>query len=95
MRMTRAIKKIFCVVATMAIAGLWSMPAMAQVEDLVGRAETSVSGGLLVLVTYLLLWLLIGGVLVFMMLRQQRLQEEIDGLEERIDEILGTTGIDR
>ena len=50
--------------------------------------ETTIPGGWLVVITYLLLWLMFGGYLVWVILRQRRLRREIDALERRIDEVL-------
>ena len=64
----------------------WMSAAMAQG---LGATETSVHGGTLVIITYLVLWGLFLGVLVLAVMRQKKLQAEIDGLERRIDEVLG------
>lgn len=68
---------------------LWSATAMGQSESL-AASETTVTGGTLVIITYLILWAMVGGVLFFVIRRQRRLQAELDGLENRIDEMLGT-----
>lgn len=71
----------------------WSVSAMAQGDSL-AASETTISGGSLVIITYMVLWLLFGAVLLLVLRRQRTLQREMDNLEERIDEVLGTAGGD-
>ena len=54
--------------------------------------EVTIPGGTLVIVGYLVLWGMLGGFLFFVLLRQRRLQDEVDELERRIDESFGTDG---
>lgn len=51
--------------------------------------ETEVPGGVFVIITYLVLWLMLGGFVVVMLVRQKRLQGQLDDLEHRIDDLLG------
>lgn len=68
---------------------LTAQSAMAQGGS-VAASETTIPGGTLVLIAYLILWVIFGGVLGFSIWRQWKLQEEIQGLESRIDRLLGT-----
>ena len=72
-----------------ALVLLWISPATAQTASRAAE-ETTIPGGALVLISYIVLWLMFGGALLFALLRQRKLQREIDGLEERIDALLGT-----
>lgn len=54
--------------------------------------ETSVPGGTLMVIGYLVLWGMLGGFLFFVLLRQRRLQDEVDELERRIDESFAADG---
>ena len=69
---------------------LWSATAMAQGGSL-AASETTIPGGTLVMVAYMVLWLMFGGYLFFIMRRQSKLQDELEGLERRIDNVLGTS----
>ncbi len=73
-------------------AALWiilcAVPAMAQGGA--AASETTVPGGVLVMITYVVLWVFFGGVLFAAIWRQRKLQRELDGLEDRIDRLLGT-----
>lgn len=72
---------------------LWSAPAIAQ-EGSLSAAESTIPGGTLMVLAYMLLWVMFGGYLFFIMRRQRKLQDELEGLEHRIDEVLGTVGGD-
>lgn len=52
------------------------------------QEETQVTGGTLVIVTYLILWGMLGLFLLVMMWRLARLTNEVEGLESRLDELL-------
>lgn len=51
--------------------------------------ETSVSGGTLMLVAYMALWLMIFGYLAMIMRRQRALSRDLTALERRMDDIFG------
>ena len=50
--------------------------------------EREIAGGSLVIITYMILWLMVGAFLVVTLWRQAKLGDDIDGLERRIDELL-------
>ncbi len=56
------------------------------------REERQMPGGVPAIAAYLILWVLFGGYLFFVHRHQRRLRDEIDELEMRIDELLGTDG---
>lgn len=66
----------------------WSTLAAAG-DGSVAQQEATIPGGTLVIVGYVILWVMLGGYLLFVMWRQRRLQDDIDALEERIDEAYG------
>lgn len=68
------------------IAVCWSSVAFAQ-----GAAaqETTIHGGTLVMVAYVTLWVIFGGVLLAVLYRQKVLQRELDELDSRMDALLG------
>lgn len=63
--------------------------SQAAAQTSLAAQETSIPGGVLVLVTYLVLWGLFGGYLFMIMRRQRALQRDLEGLDDRIDEVLG------
>lgn len=63
--------------------------SQAAAQTSLASQETSIPGGVLVLVTYLVLWGLFGGYLFMIMRRQRALQRDLEGLDDRIDEVLG------
>ncbi len=52
------------------------------------ESERRTPGGNLVLITYMVLWVMVGALVLVMWRRQQALQEEIDELEGRLDQWL-------
>lgn len=78
--------------------GLWGLMAAlvasvvaapsALAQSSSAAAETTIAGGTLVIITYLGLWLIFGGVLVGAIVHLRRLQRDLDGLEERLDDLL-------
>ncbi|WP_230470397.1 CcmD family protein [Lujinxingia vulgaris] len=52
--------------------------------------DTSVPGGTLLMICYIVLWVMIGGYVFFVMRRQKALAEDLERLESRLDEVLGT-----
>lgn len=52
--------------------------------------DTSVPGGALLLICYMVLWVMIGGYVFFVMRRQKALADDLERLEGRLDEVLGT-----
>ena len=84
--MTKAMVALTAIVVSLS----WSSVAMAQSG---AAAETTIHGGTLVIAAYLILWVMFGGILLLVLRRQKVLQRELDGLESRIDEVLGT-GVD-
>lgn len=75
--------------ATAALVLVWSSTAGAQ-KGAAG-AETTIPGGTLVIVGYMVLWVMLGGYLLFVMWRQRRLTDDIEQLRERIDQAYGVS----
>lgn len=76
-------------VSTFALINLaWAGAAFAQegVESLAGK-ETSIPGGTLALVAYIVLWVLIFGFIIITMRRQRAIDGELAELERRMDEV--------
>lgn len=74
------------------IAGLvlvLSWPSLAMAQDTLAGQETTIPGGTLVMISYLVLWAMIGGYVFFIARRQRKLQREIQGLDARIDDAFG------
>lgn len=78
------------VVGAAAVALGWPVSALAQ-EGARAATETTIHGGTLVMVAYLVLWLMFGAVLMVVLHRQRTLQGELDGLEARIDDVFGSS----
>ena len=66
------------------------LPAVAAAQDDVARAaqETTIPGGQLALVAYIVLWLLLMGYIAKLALQQRALEGEIEELEQRIEDSL-------
>lgn len=66
-------------------------PAAQAASETLSQAarETSVPGGLLMLVAYLALWLMIFGYLAMIMRRQSALSRDLTALERRMDDAFG------
>ncbi len=64
--------------------------AQAATETLsLAARESSVPGGLLMLIAYLALWLLVFGYLAMIMRRQSALSRDLAALERRMDDTFG------
>jgi CcmD family protein len=61
----------------------------------VAQTETAVSGGTLMLVSYIVLWILIFGFMIGIARRQARLDRELDDLEARMDDLFEDGALDR
>lgn len=70
------------------VLGLF-MPSLATAQGSLASQEASVPGGTLMMISYLILWLMVGGYAFLIARRQRRLQGEIEGLDARIDEVFG------
>lgn len=68
---------LFCIVPSMA----WAQNKAAE--------ETTITGGTLAIVAYLALWAMLLIYLAVLSGRQKRLDGEIEGLEKRLDTLLG------
>lgn len=66
----------------------WTAAAFAQegVESLAGK-ETTIPGGTLALVAYIVLWVLIFGFVIMTMRRQRAIDGDLAELERRMDEV--------
>lgn len=84
--------------ASSALAGLLLLQAFPAFGETLAESGTSpgslaaqeatIHGGTLVVITYFVLFGLLGGYMFWLMRRQQRLQKEIDALDEKIDGML-------
>ena len=79
------------VAAALMYAWVWSVPSVATAQQELSKAaqETTIPGGQLMIVSYIVLWLGLLGYVGYLGLRQRELDDEIDELEARIDETLG------
>jgi len=75
--------------ATMLAVTLSGGFASAQEVSLASQ-DASVPGGALLLICYMVLWVMIGGYVFFVMRRQKALADDLERLESRLDEVLGT-----
>ena len=71
------------------VGGLSGVASSAMAQG-TAASETTIPGGTLVMITYVALWLIFGGVLFGAIWRQRKLQRDLDQLEGRIDRLLGT-----
>ena len=62
--------------------------AMAQTESAAAQ-ETSIHGGVLVLASYIVLWVLVFAFVFYVLRTQRRVHDELDGLERRIERLFG------
>jgi CcmD family protein len=74
------------------VAGLsWLIvPAVAVAQEDVAKAaqETSIPGGQLAVISYIVLWVLLMGYVLKLALQQKSLEGEIEELEQRIEDSL-------
>lgn len=68
---------------------IFAEPSLALAQGTLASQETTIPGGTLVMVAYLVLWVLLGGYAFLIARRQAKLQREIKGLDARIDEAFG------
>ncbi|WP_199589689.1 CcmD family protein [Lujinxingia litoralis] len=61
-----------------------------EVTPSLASQDTSVPGGTLLMICYIVLWVMIGGYIFFVMRRQKALEKDLGRLEGRLDEVLGT-----
>ena len=66
------------------------MPSVAWAET-VASSETTVPGGVLMLISYLILWVMIVGYLAVLSKRQQVVEEDVETLRHRMDELFNAT----
>ncbi len=74
--------------ATIAVVASHPGVVWAQQESAAAQ-ETSIHGGTLVLAAYICLWVLIFGFVFFVMRRQRAVQDDLEGLERRLDDLFG------
>lgn len=89
---TKMVKRLTAV-ATLSLSSVVAATAAGEtLEQVAGPSlaaqETTIHGGTLVVITYFVLVGLLGAYMIWLMRRQQRLQEEIDTLDQKIDGIL-------
>lgn len=70
-----------------ALTGSVAIPALAMAQNSVAAKETSVHGGVLVIITYLILWGMIFGFVALVMMRQKKAAQELSALEKRLDSL--------
>ena len=61
----------------------------ALAQNSVASQETTVTGGTLMLVAYIVLWVLISGTIFAILKHQRALTQEMDALRQRMDQVLG------
>lgn len=67
-------------------------PALAVAQQAGGSLasqERQITGGDLALISYIVLWVLVLGVILVVFLRQKKLNAELESLERKLDEHLG------
>lgn len=87
-RIWRAMTRLVVILGVASPFVLWAATAVAQEGGSTGGGMST--SALFLTITYLILWGLFGGAVFFAIWRQRKLQREIDGLEKRIDDLLGT-----
>lgn len=61
----------------------------AWAQNSVASQETTITGGTLAMVAYIVLWVLISGTIFTILKHQRNLTKEMDGLRQRMDHVLG------
>lgn len=64
------------------------LPASALAQGPASQ-DTQVPGGALMLVSYLVLWALMLGYLAYLARKQAALEDDLEGLRKRLDDLLG------
>lgn len=78
--LTRRFSALFAALAV-------SAPALASAQESLASQETSVAGGTLMLVAYIILWVLIFAFIVSVVFKQRSLDRELAVLEKRMDDV--------
>lgn len=71
--------------------GVISAPASVLAQSAEAAQETQIHGGWLVIAAYMVLWVMLLGYVAYLAWQQNRLDDELDELEQRIDRALGAT----
>ena len=82
--------KSFAALSAFLLANMWFVGgAFAQqaAETSVAGNESTIPGGTLAVIAYIVLWVLIFGFVFATMRRQQKIDRELDELERRMDEV--------
>jgi hypothetical protein len=64
-----------------------SLPAVVSAQESVASQETNIPGGTLMLIAYIVFTAMMLGYLALLSFRQRRLDDDIDELEKRLDEL--------
>ena len=75
---------------TLAALCAWSLllPSLAWAQGSIASQERTVTGGTLMLLSYLALWILIFGFVAKVLLAQRSLERDLAGLERRMDQLV-------
>lgn len=82
--------KTSALMAFAAVVGASPLASAQGAQTSLASQDTSVPGGTLLMICYIILWVMIGGYVFFVMRRQKALAEDLERLEGRLDEVLGT-----
>lgn len=77
-----------CLARASALA-LMSTSSVAWAQNSVASQETTITGGTLALVAYIVLWVLISGTIFAILKHQRGLTKEMGELRQRMDQVLG------